>query len=351
MNTRCNSRSGKDPSRGARLRIAIVCERYVSTSSVYALLEDLEQIGTPSAIPGEEHKLFECALVSERPGVIEGACNMRLQTDESIECASGFSAIIVPAYYAPPLGWREKTGEPTFPRALVEWLTVQHADGALLCGVLTGTYAIAATGLLDGQRASTHWIELPWLNYWHPTLLTDPHQPVSIAGEDGRIITIGVNGAFHNDLADYLVARLCGADCLATVYGMRGRSPASGVRDAHAWLMARGSRFDALVRDAQQWLAEHYASQDLVQKLADHLQVSTRMLSRRFKSVTGLSPLGYAQSLRIVASQRELERSDRPIEDVAMSVGYNDVATYRALFREQVGKTPAAYRRAFGRTN
>ena len=89
----------------------------------------------------------------------------------------------------------------------------------------------------------------------------------------------------------------------------------------------------------------HFAEATPVQSLCAHLGMPSRTLARRFSAATGMSLLAYVQALRIVNSQRLLERTRRSIEDIAAAVGYTDVATFRKQFRRRVGMNPARYRR------
>ena len=288
---------------------------------------------------------FDCVLAGERSGTIVGAYRMALDVDARLDALSQVDAVIVPAYLAPPLGWSDADG-PRFPPRMLDWLRAQHARGALVCGILSGTYALAAAGLLHGERATTHWIEHPELARLYPDVLVDPQRALCVAGRDGRIVTIGSNGAYHNDVVEYLVARLFGAAVVDTLDGMRGLSVARHGADVQAWLEARGNRVDAQVRAAQSWLAEHFAEVTPVRAVCERLGVSDRPLSRRFRQATGMTLLAYVQALRIANGQRLLERTKQPIEDIAAAVGYTDVATFREQFRRHVGMNPGRYRRS-----
>jgi transcriptional regulator GlxA family with amidase domain len=104
---------------------------------------------------------------------------------------------------------------------------------------------------------------------------------------------------------------------------------------------------DAVVRELQDWLEDHYASPSLVEELVQHSGLPERTLKRRFTRATGLAPIAYVQRLRVEEAKRRLERTDTPIDEISWMVGYEEPAFFRRLFKRITDITPGEYRRKF----
>ena len=104
---------------------------------------------------------------------------------------------------------------------------------------------------------------------------------------------------------------------------------------------------DALVRDCEQWLKNHFREPGAVAGVVDHAWVPERTLKRRFKAATGLAIIDYVQNLRIEEAKRLLESSDEAADEIGCAVGYEDPSFFRRLFKRRTGVTPGRYRRAF----
>lgn len=104
---------------------------------------------------------------------------------------------------------------------------------------------------------------------------------------------------------------------------------------------------DALIAECQAWIAENYEVENPVERMVEQSGLGARTLARRFKSVTGYNPIDYVQALRIEEAKQVLERDQRPIDEIAAAVGYEDGSSFRRVFKKRVGLTPAAYRKKF----
>ncbi len=226
------------------------------------------------------------------------------------------------------------------------WLRERFEEGALIGSVCTGSLLLAASGLLDGEEATTHWSATDLFRQNFPSVNLRPERILCPTGPEHRIVTGGGPGAWE-DLALYLIARLCGpeeASRIARIFVMGDRSDGQLVFSA----MGRPkSHDDAVMTDAQIWLAEHYAEPHPVRSMVERSGLTGRTFKRRFRAATGYSPIDYVQALRIEEAKQTLETTRVPTDEVAHSVGYEDPAYFRRLFRRKTGITPSQYRRRF----
>ena len=225
----------------------------------------------------------------------------------------------------------------------IEWLRSVHAAGARVASVCSGVALVAAAGILDGRRATTHWgladlfrARFPRVDWRCEELVTE---------SDGVYCGGGVHAAL--DLALYLVEKLCGrtvaVQCAKSLLIDMPRACQTGF----AVLPLASRHGDAAVHEAEDWIHRHCRGEVRFDALARELGMSTRNFIRRFKAATGLAPVDYLQRLRMRTAQRLLEEQHVTVQEVGRAVGYGDVAFFRALFRRHTGVTPTLYRRRF----
>jgi transcriptional regulator GlxA family with amidase domain len=147
---------------------------------------------------GEGPPLFQVLTIAERPGIVRCTGGLLVQPHHTIEDHPPLDVLVVPG----GRGTRRERTNPT----LLEWIAVQDRRTALTTSVCTGSFLLAANGLLDGRRATTHWASIDWLRDNHPTVdVRDDERVV----DEGRIVTsAGISAGI--DMALHLVARLHG---------------------------------------------------------------------------------------------------------------------------------------------
>jgi transcriptional regulator GlxA family with amidase domain len=227
-----------------------------------------------------------------------------------------------------------------------EWLRACHADGATIYSACSGSVLLAASGLLDGRDATSHWGYEDLFRRSFPAVRFHPAPSLCMADPAGRIVTAGGTSSWH-DLAIHIISRHASpgeALHIAKVYLLKwhaeGQLP-------YASLVRRLPHADSAVRQAETWLAEHFAEADPVAGVVAACGVPERSLKRRFKTATGSTLIEYAQSLRVESAKRLLETGESPADEVAASVGYENAAFFRRLFKRSTGLTPGDYRRMF----
>jgi transcriptional regulator GlxA family with amidase domain len=271
--------------------------------------------------------------------VAAGERHVRTQTGFVIEAPHGLDALERADTVVVP-GWSDPDVEPS--DALKDALVAAYERGARIVSVCTGAFVLGAAGLLDGRRATTHWMYADRLARRYPSVRLDPAVLYVV---DGRVMT-SAGTAAGIDLCLHLVERDHGVDAAVAVarrlvmplYRSGGQaqyvdtpiaSDPAGLGELLDWGRAnleRGITVDDLVRRAA---------------------MSPRTLTRRFRAAVGMPPGEWLHRERLRLAQRLLERTDDPIGVVARRAGYDAAVTMRAQFASRLRTSPRAYRKTF----
>ena len=217
-----------------------------------------------------------------------------------------------------------------------------HAKANSACG---GS-VLAEAGLLEGGEATTHWSYVPLFRRLYPNV-TLHEERILVQSGPGHSIVCSGGASSWQDLALLLIARYAGTEeaiRMSKVFLYQwhrdGQLP-------YASMIANVDHGDAAILRCQTWLAQNYERADIVSEAARRSGLPKRTFDRRFRAATGYSPLAYIQALRIEEAKQLLERGSDTIDAVAREVGYEDMASFRRLFRRLAGMTPGDYRRKF----
>lgn len=237
------------------------------------------------------------------------------------------------------------TGPPDAQEAApyARWLLDRHAHGVVLASTCGGTFLLAATGLLAGRPATTHWLFADQFRDRFPDVRLDADKMVI---EDGDIITAGGLMAW-TDLGMRIVDRLLGPTVMIET-GKFLLIDASGREQRHFSSFApRLTHGDEAILKVQHWLQARAGAAATVPEMTRQAGLEERTFLRRFKSATGMKPTEYVQNLRVGKARELLEFTRRPVDQVAWSVGYEDPAAFRRVFARIVGLAPGDYRARF----
>ncbi|MFE2407524.1 GlxA family transcriptional regulator [Kitasatospora sp. NPDC059408] len=228
--------------------------------------------------------------------------------------------------------------------AVVAWLREVGPQAGRVASVCAGAHVLAAAGLLDGHRATTHWATADRLAADHPAVVVDA-DPVFV--RSGRIWTsAGLTASMDLTLA--LVAEDHGDDLaldIARVMVMYLQRSGGQSQFSVPLTHCTGGRAD--LRTLRRWIADHLDADLSVPVLAARVTMSERHFARVFRAETGTTPGAYVEQLRLEAARRLLERTDQPLPAVARACGFGSVETVHRVFRDHLGATPTAYRRRF----
>jgi transcriptional regulator GlxA family with amidase domain len=280
-------------------------------------------------------------LAAPQTGPIRTSSGVSLVADVAFAQTHGpIDTIVVPG--ASEIG---ATGlQPLVVPEVVDWVAHLAPTARRVASVCAGAHMLAAAGLLDGRKATTHWYTAARLAADYPNVQVDP-DPIFI--RSGPVWTCaGVSSGM--DLALAMVAEDHGDSvALATARWlvMYLRRPGGQSQFSVALSTRTPSRAD--LGALQLWIADNLAGDLSVPALAQRLHLSERHFIRVFREQTGTTPAAYVDAIRLEAARRMLEESDAAVETVASSCGFGSVETLYRSFRRRLAATPTDYRRRF----
>ncbi|MEV0991470.1 helix-turn-helix domain-containing protein [Streptomyces sp. NPDC049949] len=229
------------------------------------------------------------------------------------------------------------------PAELVGAVRAAHEAGARVASLCTGAFVLAAAGLLDGRRATTHWLHAAALAAKYPRVDVDPDV---LYVDDGSVLT-SAGKAAAMDLCLHLV-RLDHGSAVANQVARRLVVPPHRAGGQAQFVTTpvpepRDHPLDALLA----WTMERLDQPLTVEDLARRASMSSRHLARVFTDVTGTTPLRWLLTQRIHRAQELLETTDETVGTIATATGMGTDATLRRHFNRTVGVPPDAYRRTF----
>jgi AraC family transcriptional activator FtrA len=272
---------------------------------------------------------------TECPGPVPTTTGFSLLVEEGLEAVAEADTVVVPGYEAPG----------GVSPDVCEALRAAAGGGARIVSVCTGAFALAAAGLLDGRRATTHWMHAADLARLHPTVDVDPD--VLYVAEPPVMTSAGVAAGI--DLCLHLVRLDHGAEVAAQV---ARRMVVAPHRDGgQAQFIRRppsraASRAPGLAATCD-WAVARLHEPLTVADLAAHAGWSPRTLARRFVDELGTTPLRWLAAQRVLEARRLLESTDLPVDVVARRCGLGSAANLRLHLARDAATTPTAYRRAF----
>jgi transcriptional regulator GlxA family with amidase domain len=280
------------------------------------------------------YRFLVCA-VEARP--IRTSVGMMLTTPHTLNDLTGADVVIVPS---------SRPGIVPVPDALLAALRAAYARGSRLASFCTGAFLLAAAGLLDGRRATTHWLWTGELQARYPAVRVDP---LVLYVDDGQILT-SAGTAAAIDLSLHIVRQDYGAE-VATAVARRMVVPPQrdGGQAQYIEMPLRAPQDDGLFGATLAWMAGHLDEDLTVARMAAHAQMSARTFARQFRATQGASPYHWLLTQRIVQAQRLLETTDEPIERIAARCGFASAATLRLHFQRLVHTSPQRYRLTFQR--
>jgi transcriptional regulator GlxA family with amidase domain len=287
---------------------------------------DRSDMGVPA------YRLIVCAA-EERP--LRTNAGFTIDTRHGLGPLARAGTIIVP-------GWRDIDEAP--PPALITALQRAHRRGARIASLCTGAFVLAAAGLLDGRRATTHWMYADALARRYPAVDVDP---AVLYVDQGSVLT-SAGTAAGIDLCLHMV-RLDHGAAVANVYARRMVVPPhrDGGQAQFVEAAVPAAAGDERLSAALEWALDHLDEPLSVEELARHCRMSPRTFARRFRAVVGTTPLQWLLAQRVLAAQRLLETSGEPVERVAQRCGFGSAAALRVHFARILGTPPTAYRATF----
>ncbi len=282
---------------------------------------------------------FNVALISDGKADVQLATPAQLHCTKSLDETTDADIILIPAFNGNAdavLGKNIRT---------IKWLKEQRAKGTEIASLCFGAYFLAEAGLLSGQACTSHWLAIPDMRarYADIELLPD----ILMTDKDG-IYTSG--GALLSwNLVLYLIEKFASREVAIGVSKMFNIDLDKGKQSHFTVFHGQRSHSDEAILAAQDLIEKGYSAPISVEQIAAQAHMSKRNFIRRFKAATGNTPIEYIQRVKIEAAKKALEKAGGDVNSVMYDAGYNDVKTFRKVFRQVTGMTPQDYRRKFSR--
>lgn len=227
----------------------------------------------------------------------------------------------------------------------IPWIVKQYKKGAEAASLCIGAFMLAATGLLDGKKCSTHWIYANEFRDMFPDInLVDDK---IITEEDGLYTSGGANSYWN--LLVYLVEKytnretaILASKFFAIEIDRKSQSP---------FIMFSGQKKheDDPIREAQQFIEANVTEKISVEELATRFAIGRRHFERRFKKATNNTPVEYIQRVKMEAAKKHLESSRKNVNEVMYEVGYSDTKAFRTIFKKITGLSPIDYKNRYNK--
>lgn len=281
---------------------------------------------------GLPYELRHCSLAA---GPVEGRDGLGYLVEHGPEALDDADTVLVPGYNTPL--------RPLDPRIL-DGLRDAAFRGARTVSICTGAFALAAAGILDGRRATTHWSMAPVLAREYPKVTVDPRV---LFVDEGQVLT-SAGVAAGIDLCLHLIRRDHGVQASNTVARRIVAAPYRSGGQSQFVPRTVPEPLGELFSATREWALHRLGEPIGVADLARHAGVSTRTFGRRFVEDTGYTPMHWVLRARIDLARALLEGSALSVEQIAAETGLGTGANLRLHFQRILDMTPTEYRKAFG---
>jgi transcriptional regulator GlxA family with amidase domain len=284
---------------------------------------------------------YECVVVSSRGGRVMTADGVEFHTMSLRTGAKKpIHTLIVPGSF--------KIDDVTRDRALLQWIVKTAPGCKRVCSVCGGSFLLAEAGILNGRRATTHWLRASLLAARYPTVAVEPD---AIFVRDGRVWT-SAGGTSGIDLALALIEQDTGRKVaievarILVVYLKR----AGGQSQYSALLTAQAQSDSGTFGELEIWIAEHLTADLRVEALAERVHMSPRNFARLYSKARGRTPAKAVEAIRVDAARRRLEETTDGIAVIAEGCGFANDEQMRTAFNRALGVPPREYRKRFSST-
>ncbi|MGW0816400.1 helix-turn-helix domain-containing protein [Streptomyces viridiviolaceus] len=274
------------------------------------------------------YRLSVCGPSAVRAGLF------RLEPDHGLDGLQRADTVIVP-------GWADIDQDP--PAELVDSVRAAHEAGARVASLCTGAFVLAAAGLLEGKRATTHWAHTRELAERHPRVQVDPDV---LYVDNGSVLT-SAGKAAAMDLCLHLVRLDHGSSITNALARRLVVPPHRDGGQAQFVTTPVPAPHNHPLAELFPWVIQRLDQPLTVEDMARRARMSARNLGRHFRSVTGTTPLQWLLTQRIRHAQELLETTDDTVDGIAEATGMGTATTLRRHFHRTVGVPPDTYRRTF----
>lgn len=295
----------------------VVCE-------VFALDRSGLGVGLPA---------FDFRVCTPEPGLLPTSAGFSVSVEHDLSAARGVDLLVMAPFH---------TASPP-PQPVIDLLRETDARGGRILSVCEGALTLAAAGILDGRRATTHWMHSQRMAADFPLIEVDENV---LYVEDGNIITsagtaAGIDACLHLIRSEFGTKA---ASAIARGMVVPPHREGGQLQFIDRPVHAPG---DAGMGPLLSWMSGHLTHDLGVAELADRMHMSERNFARRFKAETGATPAAWVVSQRLLRARSLLEDTEASVDEVARLSGFGQAVLLRHHFQRALGTSPAAYRRLF----
>jgi len=278
---------------------------------------------------------FDFRIVTPDPGPVRSSLDFTMNVDNDLSFADDADLVVVTTIPRATWGSVDPRATAAIERAV--------ARGAWVLSVCSGSFVVAASGVLDGKKATTHWIYADAMTAMYPNIDVDPD---ALYVQDGRIIT-SAGTAAGLDACLHLLRQELGAEMTNRIARRMVIAPQRDGGQAQfidrPIPVAPSQSFSAVT----EWMLQNLREELTVDELARKAKMSPRSFARHFKLDLGTTPAAWLARQRLLHAQRLLERTELGLEQVAWESGFGSAAVLRQNFLRRLSVTPTAYRAKF----
>jgi transcriptional regulator GlxA family with amidase domain len=309
--------------------VVAVVDRQIGAFELGVLAEVFGLDRTDDGLPG-----FVFTVCAARPGRVPTTSGFAVHVEHGLDRLADADLVAVPS-------WTDRPVEP--PAEIVDALRAALDRGARLLAVCSGAFLLAASGVLDGRRATTHWRYAATLAGRYPQIKVDPDV---LYVEDGPVVTSAGTAAAIDACLHLLRAEHGSAVANAFARRMVVASHRSGGQAQFVETAVPAPGDDDLA-SLVAWVQGHLAEPVTVDDLAAMALMSPRTFARRFRAATGTTPHQWLLDQRMLLAEQLLEQTDLPVDEIARRCGLGSADTLRHHFARRRRVSPVGYRRAF----
>jgi transcriptional regulator GlxA family with amidase domain len=280
----------------------------------------------------DEHDKYRLTVCGVEAGAVATTTGFDIHAPAGLEALESADTVIVPGFW--PLD--------VLPQAALDSLRRAADRGARMVSICTGAFALAAAGLLDGRFATTHWRDVAELASRFPAVKVDPDV---LYVDEGQILT-SAGVAAGLDLCLHLVRADHGTAHATRIARRMVVAPHRSGGQAQFLERPVPSSGGPTISDIADWALRNLGERLSVSDLARHAGLAPRTLARRWVAETGIPPVRWLTTQRLLEARRLLETTDLAVEAIAHKTGIGSAAHLRALFARETTTTPSAYRAA-----
>ncbi len=228
-------------------------------------------------------------------------------------------------------------------RFMIDWLKNQYKNGTAIVSICTGAFLLAETGLLDGKDATTHWSISNMFKERYPAINLKPDKLIINHGD----LYCSAGSGSSTDLAYYLLEKHYGHSLASQTAKFFIHDFRRASQYAYTIYEAKTGHNDTQILKTQRWINNHLTESMNIKQLSEVACMSQRTFERRFKNVTGDSPIVYIQRLKVENAKQKLETTNMSFDEISYEMGYLNSGSFRKIFVKWVNLLPSEYRKRF----